>query len=505
MRRIYYVLLSALIAVLFGCDNKDKEVTYISNLAEVIQDIAGVPAEGLTQEITFTAATAWRSETEDEWAIISPERGEAGVNKVTITINPSTESDPRSMLVRFTESAINHDFKISQQSGIPIDRKVVVERMTIVGGQNVFTPIDVIEFSINEYNYVSGYMLRIKANFDWVIDATTIPSVFSESVFLNRDGKPYSADKGVYTPDFTIEVDQTKLTTEPQSVRVAVKDKITGTLVWIPITVPGLGDNYVEVIFNAGFNGRVELRRTEASPVTFQLAQSPSFDYKFVALERVYNADNGSYTTTLNEVDWVKFGKPVSKSALIKTAHTISAVDNPTGADRYAEVFLLPKNVTVNESIELDAWQSASVKKSYWGRVYQLRIDITQFGPNEPVQFSFDNSLTEKTVTYTSAETVLAEDGGGNIVKYTSNYTNKGSETKHGLYLKINEADTTGWNCAIGFGFDRDSGSTPKPCIDIVLSENKGPQRQVPVEVWVRYKDLTTEKIGKLTVIQQKK
>lgn len=502
-----YVLLMALIVVLSGCEPKGGEVTYTSNLTEMIKDIEAVSAAGLTKEITFTAAQAWSAEAEDEWVTVLPEKGNAGENTITITVAPSTQLDARSMMVRFTEAGKNHDITVSQESGVPIDSKVIVEEMKIEGGLNTFTPVEVIKFTIDQYHQVSDYMLRIKANFDWVIDATTIPAIFNKGAFMDRDMKPISADKDVYTPDFVIDIDPTKLTTESQEVRVAVKDKNTGTQMWIPITVPGLGDNYIKVLFPQGFSGNVELQRMGATPVKFELSQSPAFEYKFVALESIYNADKGNYVTTLNEVDWVVFAKPLGRAALITTAHTVSAKDNSAGVERRAEVFLLPKNVSVSEALELGSSSaSATLKQEYIGKAYQLYINVAQYGFNDVVEFKFANNLADQTVTYGAGETVHdPETGSGNIVKYTSNYPNKGSDTKYGLYLKINEADTTGWNASIGFGFDRGVGADPQPCIDIVLGANNGPERSVPVEVWVRHKDLKTEKVGTLTVKQSKK
>lgn len=504
MKKVY-LLLTALVVMLSGCDPKEENITYTSNLTEMIKDITAAPAAGSVTEITFTAAEAWRSEVEDEWVTVTPASGEAGENKITITVQPSEQLDPRTMMVRFTEAGKNHDITVSQESGVPIDLKVIVEHITNEGGQNKFTPVDVIEFTINEYNYISGYMLRMKANFDWIIDATTIPSVFNKNAFMDRD-KYVSADKGVYTTDLTIELNPTKLTTEPQEVRVAVKDKITGTQVWIPITVPGLGANYIQVLFPQGFTGNVELQRVGATPVKFELSQSPSFEYKFVALEKIYDADKDSYKTTLNEVNWVVFAKPLGRAALITTAHTVSANDNTTSADRLAEVFLLPKDVSVSEALEINSqWGSADVKKGYLGKAYKLGINITQYGPNVPVEFKFDDDSNNKTVRYGAGASVVDPDKNifGEIVKYTSNYKNDGTPTKPGLYVKINEADTVDWDSQMGFGFDRSAGNAP--CIEITLSANAtGKDRQAPMEIWVRYKDLTTDKIGTLTVVQSK-
>ena len=91
---------------------------------QVSQTEVTADANGTTADVTVTANVAWTAVAGDKWVTVAPAEGEAGENKVTITVKKNNADTPRETKVTITAETAIAEVTVSQfgKDNITIDK-----------------------------------------------------------------------------------------------------------------------------------------------------------------------------------------------------------------------------------------------------------------------------------------------------------------------------------------------------------------------------------------------
>ncbi len=101
-----------------------------------------IEAESTEQEVAFTATESWEISLEETkatptWITVSPMSGDAGYIKLSITLEPNTETEDRSTVITITSGGEESEIVVTQEAAEELDdRAILMELYEATDGDN---------------------------------------------------------------------------------------------------------------------------------------------------------------------------------------------------------------------------------------------------------------------------------------------------------------------------------------------------------------------------------
>lgn len=348
-----------------------------------------------------------------------------------------------------------------------------------------YEPIESIVFTAKDDGY---FEIRIKADVDWILDETSIPSLFREYGFKDENDNMIGAKANVFSEIITLKImDEAQLETLPSKVAFKVKDVKSAKSVDVEITLPGVGDSFISR--TDGGEEVTKVAKTGVQPLVFEFSYSPAYNFKVVVME----GNTTGAMTAIKEATWVTAVKTETRAPLSKVKVTCTVQNNP-GEPRGAVLYAIPTSASINDVFEYDEQgEMYQIKPAFEDKAFNMYASISQVGT---VTLTFENSTSSLTKTY-SAEAVTGSGPFDPGVRIALTTTAPCSDQGADFVAPKKGVTIPAWV------LNPFMNNSPKE-FTCNLEANTGAERTAVVEFYhyTSYEDNTGTKLATLTIVQ---